>query len=281
MRNGKSVWRLLITAGAVSLLMTSLPANAALVPGRIAISSDGNKHDCDDIFATAVTVAILAKTGNAAKLSYYGYADHVWGTSSGCNDGNREIAMKRSAVDTARLYGGFDLSKFVNAKANHNAAVQRLTDEINTSSSTNPLWIIAAGPMQVIGEALTKAASSRRQYVTVVSHSSWNDQHADAPQSGESPRHSGWTWDEIGRMSSPPKRKHLPDQNPTLSTSWSPYISWRDSADSRLRWLWSRAQAAGTSWPDCSDAGMTAWLVKASGSDEKLSTSELKAIVGG
>ena len=174
------------------MILSATPLWAAIVPGRIAISSDGNRHDCDDIFATAVSVAILAETGNASRLKYYGYADHVWSTSTGCADGNRETAMQRSAVETAKKYGGFDLSKFVNAKANQSSAIQKLTDEINKSTSTDPLWIIAAGPMHVVGTALSRAASSRRQYVTIISHSSWNNYHSDRPYS--EPGHTGWTW---------------------------------------------------------------------------------------
>src|SRR5262245_53370885 len=65
----------------LSVLLWASVASAATVPGRIAISSDGNKHDCDDLFATAVSVAVLAKSGNAAKLRYYGHSDHIWATS--------------------------------------------------------------------------------------------------------------------------------------------------------------------------------------------------------
>ena len=260
------------------MLLVAADAPAAAIPGRVAISADGNFADCDDIFASAVNVAILAKTGNAAKLVYYGYADHHWKTSSGCKDGSREDAMRRSTVDTAQKYGGFNMAAFINARAQRDAAIQKLTDAINVSTSTNRLWVIAAGPQDIIGRALAKAASSRRQYVTVISHSTWNDYHSDRPWSGES--HSGWTWPEIGAMSSPPVRKHLPDQNRSLNTSHSTYYPWRDSSDSRLRWLWSRNMAAGNSWPDCSDAGMTYWLAMGRTSDTTVTPSELKALLG-
>jgi hypothetical protein len=44
-----------------------------------------------------------------------------------------------------------------------------------------------------------------------------------------------------------------------------------------MRWLWARSQVTGIDWPDCSDAGMTYWLVNGRGSDDRLSPSELKA----
>ena len=46
--------------------------------GRIAVSSDGNYHDRDDICATAVTIAIFTSAGVAGKLVYYGHSDHIW-----------------------------------------------------------------------------------------------------------------------------------------------------------------------------------------------------------
>src|SRR6185503_1608693 len=136
-------------------------------------SSDGNYHDLDDILASAVTVAILAKTGNAAKLTHYDYADHIWAT-----DATREEKMRVSTVETARRFGGFDLSRFFNAKQNPAAAVAHMASEINASTSTSPLWIIAAGPMETVGEALAASDPAKHQYVHLISHSTWNDDHA-------------------------------------------------------------------------------------------------------
>ena len=267
--------RITTTVIALAALLCAPPAFAAPVPGRIAVSSDGNRHDCDDLFATAVTVAIIAKSGNASRLRYYGHSDHVWGTSGGCNGGNREEEMHRSSYDTAEMWGGFDLDVFINAKQNTNEAVSRLTALINASSASDPLWIIAAGPMEVVGRAIAASEGSKRQYVTLISHSSWNDEHADKPASTES--HSGWTWNEIGQLSPGVVRKHLPDQNGGLNTSYSTYHVWRDSSDAKMRWLWARGQVTGIDWPDCSDAGMAYWLVNGRGSDDRLSPSELKA----
>ncbi|HEY6131175.1 MAG TPA: hypothetical protein VIV27_04115, partial [Halioglobus sp.] len=211
---------------ALVLVLWMAAAQAAQIPGRVAISSDGNKHDCDDIFASAVTIAILARTGNAGRLRYYGYADHHWATSGGCNGGDREYEMYLSTQETARMYGGFDLTRFVNARAERHRAVTMLRNEINKSTARDPLWIIAAGPMDVVGRALSSAESNRRRNVTVISHSKWNDQHADTPEKKEG--HKGWTWKDISKMNSPPKLMHLPDQNKSLKTRHSAYYLWRD-----------------------------------------------------
>ncbi len=72
-----------------------------------------------------------------------------------------------------------------------------MRDEINKSSAENPLIIIAAGPMQVVGEAINRAEKEKRQYVTLISHSQWNNRHADNPSKAEWDEHSGWTFQEI------------------------------------------------------------------------------------
>ena len=53
--------------------------------------------------------------------------------------------------------------------------------------------------MQVVGEALNRAfrkEPASLSYVTVISHSEWNNEHADKPHANEKP-HSGWTWNKM------------------------------------------------------------------------------------
>jgi len=136
--------------------------------------------------------------------------------------------------------------------------------------------------MEVIGRALAKAASSKRKYVTIISHSTWNETHADKPWSNESPQHRGWTLNEIRNMGSPPAIKDLPDQNSGLTTAFSAFYVWRDSSDSRLRWLWQRIQMqnSNVNYADISDAGMVAWLVDGRRTrDEQASATEIKALL--
>jgi hypothetical protein len=229
------------------------------------------------LLATAVSVAILAKTGNAGKLRFYAYADHIWATSGGCEGGDREEEMRLSSYGTAQRWGGFDLSVFYNARRDTTLAVDKLVALINASSAGDPLWIIGAGPMEVVGRAIQKSDPAKRQYATLISHSSWNNNHADAPSSNES--HSGWTWDEIGELRPTVKLVKIKDQNPGLNTPYSTYHAWRDSSDPKLRWLWDRGQLIGKSWFDCSDAGMVYWLVNGRGSDQVLTPAELLALL--
>lgn len=271
-------WGLVAVLALFGALSMTGEAQSATIPGRVAISSDGNFADCNDIFSSAITIALLAKTGNASKLVYYGYTNHYWKASADRKVGPREEATRRSTVETAQKYGGFDMTVFVNSRVERNASIDKLTDAIDDSTSTNPLWIIAVGPEDIVARALAQAAPSRRPYVTVVSHDIWNADGGD-PRLHAVYRNRA-SWSEVGGIRALPKREYIADQYDALWTSRSTYSSWRDSSDPRLRWLWSRNMEAGTSWPDCTDAGMAYWLAHGRTTDEKLTPSELKMVLG-
>lgn len=250
------------------LLLFAVPVSAQFpaIPGRIAISADGNNHDCDDITATAMTIALLARTGNASKLVYYGHSDHHWSSNTVETCGSvtdREEEMRVSSEETAALWGTFSPSVFINAKANTATAISNLVTQINASSSGDPLWIIAAGPMDVIGQALNTAGANK-DHVTVISHSTWNDDHADNPEGGES-AHSGWTWAEMQSAFTTVTFTHIADQNTGLNVAESNYHWLRDSYDPRLRRIWDRHIVGGETTFDPSDAGMMYWLITGGG----------------
>ena len=168
--------------------------------GRIAISSDGNEHDHDDWAATPLSLALLASQGLQDKLVLYTYSDHIWGSNqdhptskSGLNAYEH---MRESALGGQKWFG-FDSTRFVCAVDNAEVAYKAMTDEINKSSAENPLIIIAAGPMQVVGEAISRAETGKRQFVTLISHSQWNNNHADNGGKKWWDVHSGWTFKEI------------------------------------------------------------------------------------
>lgn len=161
--------------------------------GRIVISSDGNEHDHDDWAATPLTLALLASAGLQDSLSVYTFSDHIWGSNKEKEDGKQQ--MLTSALEGKKIYD-FDNSSFIEAVADSTSAVQAIVAEINKSTSDSPLFIVAAGPMHVVGRALEDADASKLQHVRLISHSRWNNEHADKPYDWEAP-HSGWTWDEI------------------------------------------------------------------------------------
>jgi hypothetical protein len=54
-----------------------------------------------------------------------------------------------------------------------------LTGLINASTASDPLWLIAAGPMGIIERAVNASSPSARQHVYLISHSAgFNDFHA-------------------------------------------------------------------------------------------------------
>jgi len=168
--------------------------------GRIAMSSDGNEHDHDDWAATPLSLALLAASGLQDKMVLYTYSDHIWGSNQGHPTSpsglNSYEHMRESALGGQKWFG-FDNSHFVCAVDNAIVAYNAMRDEINKSSADNPLIIIAAGPMQVVGEAINRADKEKRQFVTLISHSQWNNRHADNPSKAEWDEHSGWTFQEI------------------------------------------------------------------------------------
>ncbi len=231
------------------LLVSCVSAVAQCPSPRIAISSDGNWHDRDDICASAMIVAMLAKTGNQSRLVHYNYADHYWQT-----DASREEQMRVSTVETATQWGGFDLSVFYNSTRALNTAVAHLTTEINKSTADDPLVIMGLGPMQVIGLAIAQSDVAHRGYVTLVSHSSWNDGHATKSGTTEGLTGSLYSYSKIGAMGV--KLLHIIDQNARLNRPFSEFYWLRDSTDPKLRWLWDRGLAAAKTTFDCSDAGV-------------------------
>ncbi len=167
--------------------------------GRIMISSDGNEHDHDDWAATPLTLALLAASGLQDRVTLYTYSDHIWGSNldrptskSGLNAYEH---MHESALGSKKWFG-FDKTNFICAVDDAEVAYNAVRDEINKSSKKNPLIIIAAGPMQVVGEGINRADKNKLQFVTILSHSEWNNKHSKKPINNE-PDHTGWNYQDI------------------------------------------------------------------------------------
>jgi hypothetical protein len=189
---------LLLVLSAV-VLGTSLKAQTPLWQGkgRIAISSDGNEHDHDDWAATPLSLALLSARGLQNKLVLYTYSDHVWGSNLEKPVGKGGLSayeqMKESALTGAKMFG-FKQSAFICAVDDPEKAYNAMAKAINESSDNNPLFIIAAGPMQVVGEGIRRSELEKRKYITVITHSQWNNNHAANSYKWE-PEHKGWTYE--------------------------------------------------------------------------------------
>jgi len=251
--------------------------------GRIAISSDGNEHDHDDWAATPLSLAFLAAKGLQDKLVLYTYSDHIWGSNqdhptseSGLNSYQH---MRESALKGGEWFG-FNTTNFICAVDNAEVAYTAMRDEINKSSAENPLIIIAAGPMQVVGEAIKRADISKRQYVTLISHSGWNDNHSDKPHKQYWDTHSGWRFKEIqsafsGAEGGSLKCVHIAGQNgtdeydglkaPKEKFDWVKTSKAKNSKAYKKgawEWLYSRLETCVKRGDfDASDAGMVLYIL--------------------
>ena len=197
--------------------------------GRIAISSDGNEHDHDDWAATPLSLAIIAARGLQNKLTVYIYSDHIWGSNHehpGVNGIKPYDQMKESAINGGKMFR-FKQTRFICAVDDPEIAYEALKNEIDKSDAENPLFIIVAGPVQVIGESISRAKKEKRKYVTVISTiNCWNDDHAAKPYPWEN--HTGWTMTEIKQHFSSPdggdlKVISIQNQNPCLMRNWREY----------------------------------------------------------
>jgi len=202
--------------------------------GRIVVSSDGNEHDHDDWGATPLSLAIIAAKGLQDKLSVYIYSDHIWGSNHehpGIEGISPYAQMKESANQGGKMFG-FTKTNFICAVDNPEVAYEALRNQINQSTDDNPLFIVVAGPVQVIGEAISRAEVSKRKFITILTTSSdWNNSHADKPYVAWE-NHSGWILDEIEQMDGGLKIVKIENQNPLLKRNWREY-EWLINAPER------------------------------------------------
>lgn len=252
--------------------------------GRIMISSDGNEHDHDDWSATALSLAILGANNMQDKLALYVYSNHIWGSNKGrpkTNGLNSYEQMHESALGGQKWFG-FDKTKFVCAVDNAELAYNAVCAEINKSSSSNPLFIIEAGPMQVVGEAISRADKGKLKYVTLITHSNWNNEHSNKPE-GNWDTHAGWTFNMIKNRFGDTETGGLKclkilDQNggkdykgltcDRTNYDWiktSPYRNKPPFKEGSWDWLYSRLETfiecLGGNNFDPSDAGMVVFLL--------------------
>lgn len=159
---------------------------------RIVIVADGNEHDKGDWAATPLSLAVLAAKEIQEQVMVYAFSSHTWGSNK--THAGADAQMRESAFLGARNFG-FKKTKFIEAVNAPNFAIIEITNQINKSSAKNPLVILAAGPLDIIGTALNEADSTKLEFVSIISNSSWDQQHSDSPEEGES--HKGWIWEKL------------------------------------------------------------------------------------
>lgn len=143
------------------LVSTSVISSPTINPpaGRIAIVADGNSPDPDDLGGTAVSIALLRAGGLADRLVHYSHSCDLVRVPRILEKAEKERhALMQSSCDvTARRWGGFDSLTFYDAKWRKEETIKDLTDAINASTASDPLWIVEAGEPDIIGYALDAA----------------------------------------------------------------------------------------------------------------------------
>jgi hypothetical protein len=225
--------------------------------GNIALSFDGNKHDLDDVGALPMSLAFIAAAGLQDKVVHVEHSIHPCS-----NDVSMHNKMKESANGVIERFG-YSSSIIFDYFSDRDAATANFISAINNATESDPLWIIAAGPMESVWSALNGAEKDVLKYVHVVSHSQWNERHgADCGVNSHS-------WNEIFRLrlSDGLNMHEIIDQNGELnhadggdfSTAHSEWTWLKNSNIEDLSWLYSRNQF--TDKFDPSDCGMVYWLI--------------------
>ena len=216
---------------------------------RMAVSADG-QGDPDDIGATPAKLAMLAHAGLQDRLVHYHVNSRV--------ELKDEDEMLTSLFEGGELMG-FDPATLFSASTDYreagnsddNATSRHLAEQINASSAEDQLLVVAAGPWEVIYQALDLADPSKQQFVTVLTHSAVND--ANALRNGE-----GRTRDDVESDFGDIGVIDIRDQNKFFSTrggnGFSDWNEWKDSDNENLKFVYDRMEVSGK--PDISDAGM-------------------------
>ena len=232
---------------------------------RIAYTADGNTNDPDDIGATPIALAIFAAFGVQNRVVHVSYNGIL-----GANDStlhSRHVASVNGAI--SRFGYNTNITKVYNAYNNTTGAVNNLRDAINASSANNRLFLIIAGPCEIPYRAINAAASSKRQHVTVISHSPWNNYYDVFIDDDPVHQNKGMphlvpmvgNWIQIRNQNSNlcvggcGGGTQVPESDP----SWDPYEFLKNSSDPNLQWLWGRLLLVGR--PDPSDAGTAYFLM--------------------
>jgi hypothetical protein len=217
---------------------------------RIVVVADGNEHGKGDWAATPLSLALVAAKEIQDQVVVYAFSSHTWGSNK--TDAGADAQMRESAFLGSRNFG-FKKTKFIEAVNAPNYAIIEITSQINKSSAKNPLVILAAGPMDIIGTALGEADSTKLKHVRIISHSIWDQQHSDSPEEGET--HKGWTWKKlresyVGKgleLIALPELGEESFKGPLSAYSWLTNSSKKEPKPfekGSWQWLYSRIEAA-------------------------------------
>jgi hypothetical protein len=226
---------------------------------RIGYSADGNQHDLDDIAASPMAIAMAAAAGLTDRLVHFDYANHL-----GDNNDSQEKAMVESVQGAARHFG-VPMKVLFNDQKQLDEAVASIARQINASTEADRFYLIAAGPMEVVWRGVNASDKDRRRFCTVISHSTWNEKHADTPQM----KH---TWDDVKKLGV--ETIDIVDQNRAFNAPPEEWSWMKDSSRQDWQFLFSRNRKKQF---DVSDSGMM-WFVITGRGDQHVAPSKVKEL---
>lgn len=237
--------------------------------GRVVLSFDGNFHDDDDIVAMAYSAGMWWAAGLQDKVVQIEYSNHVCSLNEvesdgvGPGKGDDSQNMRTTASGTISNFG-YNAAIFYDYERSANASTNKMAAEIEKSTASNPLWIIAGGPMETIWRGLEKATKGHGN-VTIISHSKWNQDHlhCNGAHNWTSLKNKyqskGTFFVENCRSGNCSGTTELNDQNGGFSSAISNWTWMQNSSKAYNRWIFGRNPFS--SKFDPSDAGMSYFLI--------------------
>jgi hypothetical protein len=194
-------------------------------------SFDGNQHDTDDVGAVAVMMALAE--GDPAFVHLH-FNSHFPSSTQW-----QATAMRASVYGARDRFGHSGVSIYDHSPGN-------LASLINSLNENRTMRYYLGGPAETLWRGLSASNRAKHKYITVKSHSGWNNTH----------EHSGThTLDDCRRRFTFRYEK-IGDQNAKLRGPYSDWFWARDSQHESMRFLYSRIVASKKQLADVSDAGM-------------------------
>ncbi|MEM7579313.1 MAG: hypothetical protein AAF316_05555 [Cyanobacteria bacterium P01_A01_bin.80] len=180
---------------------------------------DGNNNDKDDIAALPMAALLTKAAGIEEKSTFF------YGNNLGEPNKSSQVEAMRESAEFAEKLG----IKTYDYQANTNAATDAL---VKTLNSGKEVLAIEGGPMEAIYRALEKTSPDNRKNVTLLSHSSWNENRDVASKPGVTDVR---TWSDIKKDFPEVKLIEIADQNGKGDSGFnSSQWNWLDSTDEPL-----------------------------------------------
>ncbi|MEO1299027.1 MAG: hypothetical protein AAFW75_25270, partial [Cyanobacteria bacterium J06636_16] len=148
---------------------------------QIIFHFDGNNNDKDDIAALPMAAAITASADQQDKMTFF------YGNNLSEPNSNSQVKAMRASAELAEKLG-------IDAHSYQDGINQTTNKLVKILDSGQKVLAIEGGPMEAIYRALEQTSPKNRGNVTLLSHSSWNENRAAGSRpGGGKPR----TWSDL------------------------------------------------------------------------------------